>query len=300
MFSWFRNKHEKKKKKKSKLETQFRFTQPSLVICASCSSLYLSNDAFYHQCIGSRYTLSVLPILTPIQQYALQYVHNNCVKKYPINDIRSYLKLNKNNYKTLINKFNNLSQVINFHIEHIQYFINDNYYRNCFETGITSGCKVTSLRNRWENSLFNYIYQTAYPYERCKYGTINLTQSSFVHEAEVYGDCYFILKPEVKNRSTFTMGDSSWKTVPHSFAHPHGFFKLLHKKVIKNIINGKTKNISMNGTYIETQIHGSIQFNRDILAVVVSDDKKYSPMLPWLSEFCKKNNIIFQWRSQII
>lgn len=58
--------------------------------------------------------------------------------------------------------------------------------------------------------MFTNRYSKASPFERVKYGTINLTNDpNGVQCCSGYGASYFLLKEDVRKRCTFTDMDSS-------------------------------------------------------------------------------------------
>lgn len=246
-------------------------------------------------------TQNNLTLLLPIQIKALQYIQTNSKHLYDTmgDIIRTKLDLSHEDYNTLLINFNACVQLINFHSAHLTHFEKDTYYRNRFETNSSSGTMCIQSRKRWENNMFNSIYNSAKPHERCKYGILNIKKELYVMDAAIYGESYFILKPEVKYRSTLTFNDSSTGGKTYSFEHPHHFFLSLPKAIIRAIIDQKQTSAVLGAYYIETQIHGDVIFNRDILAMVADDKHIATDMENNMRSFCEKNNILFQWKYQI-
>ncbi|KAL6803596.1 hypothetical protein J3E68DRAFT_446248 [Trichoderma sp. SZMC 28012] len=102
----------------------------------------------------------------------------------------------------------------------VESLLKDDTYRNQFETGISNGLVATQLggaRDEWERSLFSGAYHdtgnsdtvvNAFdPTLRPKYGALDLMRNSD-GPAPRFGSCYFLLRPEVSSRSTFTFGGS--------------------------------------------------------------------------------------------
>lgn len=83
-------------------------------------------------------------------------------------------------------------------------------YKNQYQTNISSGSLSASNggdRDNWENELFGNIFKNTNSCNRPKYGSLNLILP-IEGASPRFGSCYFITKPEIKNRSTFTYGDS--------------------------------------------------------------------------------------------
>jgi hypothetical protein len=242
-------------------------------------------------------------MLTPIQYKAVTYVNNNCkvnfieLKK----EIMEHLSIDEYMYQKLIDNFNASNIVINFHpAKHLKYYIKDTKYRNQFETKISSGSNDISLRMKWEDNMFNSIYHDAKPYERCKYGALNITKDVYINEAVHYGDSYFIMKPCVKDRSTITFGDSSTYSQAFSLLYPELFLSNLPKEFLREMICNDYINYRHGRDYIECQIHGDILFYRDILACVGDSCHIKTDVGKELEKFCEKNNIILTWKEDIL
>ena len=51
----------------------------------------------------------------------------------------------------------------------------DTHYRNQFETFTSGGTLDSRKRSAWEDDLFDMGYAGAEPFDRCKYGALNVT-----------------------------------------------------------------------------------------------------------------------------
>lgn len=85
-------------------------------------------------------------------------------------------------------------------------------YKSQFETLLSNGSVSAhpgGLRDRWEEQLFGGAYQIKGTTlnERAKYGALNIMMHAD-GPAPRFGSCYFLLKPEVSKRATFTYLDS--------------------------------------------------------------------------------------------
>ncbi|CAE7901397.1 unnamed protein product, partial [Symbiodinium microadriaticum] len=84
------------------------------------------------------------------------------------------------------------------------------FYRNQFETKTSCGAldPENSTRTGWEQALFGDSYNDAKPFDRCKYGALNVTNDfRGVTSASQYGDSYLVLK-DSRLRATFCATDS--------------------------------------------------------------------------------------------
>ena len=90
--------------------------------------------------------------------------------------------------------------------------LEEGIYKNQFETGISNGsvsAYTGGARDEWERSIFNGAYHIpgVEAAHRPKYGALDLMRNAD-GPAPRFGSCFFILKPEVSARSTFTFGGS--------------------------------------------------------------------------------------------
>jgi hypothetical protein len=182
-------------------------------------------------------------------------------------------------------------------------------YRSQFETGISNG-SLTAFgggeRDEWERRLFGGAYHA--PGERDVvrpvYGGLDL-----LHHADGacprFGSCFFVLRPEVAERATFTWGDShlggehvgTWDEL-HSLLAP--LFDTVESRAlalgrtgmtVPSLIDALTRTASLSpppdGTtraseapanasvgralddYVEAQIHGAVSLADDVAALVV-------------------------------
>jgi hypothetical protein len=163
----------------------------------------------------------------------------------------------------------------------LDFIIKDDHLRNRFETGTSGGCLDIDYRSNWEDNLFRDIYKDAEPYERVKYGAINTNcDPNGVVSAHWYGRSYFVMKDDVKIRTTFVYGDSSLKDWHiATFKYFYNILYYIPDIGLKSIIDVATgrdiKNKLTNSAYVEAQIHGPVRFDRDIEMLVVDDSHQY-------------------------
>lgn len=242
--------------------------------------------------------------LEPIQKSAIDFAN----KKAKIHAKASYsnalimfieLGYTENDLKMAINYIENIADItINVRIATIiGHIVNDTHYKNCFEVRPTKYGGGNASRQNWENNMFNNIYDNAEPIDRVKYGAINLfNQEGGCASCKGYGESFFVLKKEVKKRSTFTVGDSAGMMFHiANFKHNNLMFMHMNKdlahKFIKYLRNELTEGIP-SYNYIEVQIHGLVRLNQDIEKLVVRSenltDKKTEDTL---LDFCFANSI---------
>jgi len=90
------------------------------------------------------------------------------------------------------------------------FFEVDDFYRNQFETKTSCGAidGDNQIRKDWEHDLFGGAYDAAKPFDRCKYGALNIMNDyRGVVSANFYGDSYLVLK-DARLRCTFAATDS--------------------------------------------------------------------------------------------
>ena len=171
----------------------------------------------------------------------------------------------------------------------------DGRYKNLFETGKGNGSNCQLTRKRWEDRLFFDGYSDAEPYERVKYGCLNIgNDASGVASAYQYGDSFFILNNDtVRWRATLSDGDTANpKRAVGTFSACYHVIQKFTDDELNNIykkadptINELTSmidepevgelndNFNEYGeifTMKEVQVHGILRFKEDIKILVVS------------------------------
>lgn len=171
----------------------------------------------------------------------------------------------------------------------------DGIYKTQFETGISNGLVAVESggpRDEWERHLFHGAYQAegVTAAQRPRYGALDLMRNAD-GPAPRFGSSFFILKPRVNLRSTFTFGGSQdqpkyqgtadeldailaallEESFTRDFAlgvgnmRPRQLFERL-----ENLEKYPTESTSHNLDHvIEAQVHGEILLGRDVEALVV-------------------------------
>lgn len=195
-----------------------------------------------------------------------KFLENNIDTKY-IDLIHEYIK----SAPITIRLKSNINKSI------FQSFIEEPFIKNRFDNKTNDQLKSDSYftyRFNKESKIFNKIYDNSEPFERVKYGSINIKNSIEGDElAKSYGDFSVFLNESIKDRCTFTYGNSeatmwyvcTYKYFKHLLFHmPIEDIKLIIDLIDKNYINKHMK------TYIEIQIHGEINIQTDINKITLS------------------------------
>lgn len=203
-------------------------------------------------------------------------------------------------------------------------------YKSQFETRISNG-SVSAFsggeRDLWEQRLFGGAYQLdgTTNAHRPKYGALNVMHHPD-GPAPRFGSCYFLLKPEVSRRSTYTYLDShqdpkekgTWDEfdailaalLKDSFLSEFalGEHKLKPPKLMNHLENlekpfgnpaNKEPYRNLNH-YIEAQVHGEISLNEDVEILVADPSFKNRPVGKILQQICKKYSIVLCWHRGFI
>lgn len=142
-----------------------------------------------------------------------------------------------------------------------------------FETKTSKGILDTERRAQVEFNLFG-IKSNASPSERPIYGFMR-EESYGNYAVKQYGNIVFVLKDEVKDRATITMGDSLGETfvptpakkIQKEFLNYDHIAQLKGIRDIKGVVDDTSKIISH---YIEAQVHGGVEIARDVEEVVIT------------------------------
>lgn len=178
--------------------------------------------------------------------------------------------------------------------------LEDGVYKTQFETGISNGLvemQAGGLRDEWERHLFKGAYQTegVSAAQRPRYAALDLMRSPD-GPAPRFGSCFFILKPNVTGRSTFTFGGSQDKPknqgtvdeldsilaalMEESFTRDCalGLQNLRPAQLVDKLCNlGNVDDVLYEkGTtshnldhVIEAQVHGEVRLGHDVEALVI-------------------------------
>ncbi len=184
-------------------------------------------------------------------------------------------------------------------------YFSSGLYKNQFETR-TSGATLTpdpgGTRDRWERILFRGAYHDhpLIPEERPKYAVLNAEGLTVPGASACYGDGIFVLKPEVKARTTITSTDTSYCAVerlgtPEYAAHVlGGLWTTKGMDAISTHVLGKRVPTTEEfHHYIEAQVHGPIDLARDVEQIVLHTSLR--EVAPGVRALSRKFNIPLFW-----
>ena len=280
--------------------------------------------------------------LLPYQSKAIENIRAEAIsrRQTALNTISSVLD-SKNIDMSAYEKATNCVQAnakidIHFHPERLSAngksvadgLLADGEFRNQYETGISSGSPTAfqdGERDLWEKHLFGGAYhvEDATLSSRPKYGALEIMNHPDGASPR-FGSCFLILKSEVSNRSTFTLGgsqedDALEKTGTLSTLEPLMANLILELEKGQGAfgVSNLTINILLNqlreglsvpyqdpsnrplgralDSFIEVQIHGKIDLREDVERLVADPSFKDTHIGEVLEELCAKYNILLNW-----
>jgi hypothetical protein len=188
--------------------------------------------------------------------------------------------------------------------DRLQSMVRDTHYRSQFETKMSNGTFQVRHTSRicWENRLFNNIYDGCKPFQRVKYGCLNIVKDPRgIVAANHYGDSYFVLKA-VRLRCSFSAEDSANANCDLAsceyYNHVLNAYKDSELKLVLEVANGITPRHSSNAlhTYKEVQVHGEIRFSDNIAALIVNKRHRGNAnIITQVKQFCAVNNCAYDF-----
>ena len=188
----------------------------------------------------------------------------------------------------------------------IDAFLVDDHYKNQFETGITGGSSSAypgGSRDNWEKTIFEGGYHQGdfLPAVRPKYGALNATLNA-AGPAGQYGNCFFIVKPELRDRVTLTPFNSSGAQSTHvgTLEHfAHVLKDVSNFEQVMRVASGRDPFIDASSwNYIEAQIHGPVNFDLDLLQMVCAVQFRGTDYEAKLRQFAVKNGVQLIWMDE--
>jgi len=199
-------------------------------------------------------------------------------------------------------------------------------YKSQFETLLSSGSVSAypgGQRDVWEERLFGGAYQQegVTNRDRPKYGALDL----MLHAdgpAPRFGSCYFLLKPEVSHRSTYTYLDSHQNPIERGtyaafddimaallqevflrdsalgehHLRPKRLIQHLRYGLLESYVDPSTRAPNRNlNHYIEAQIHGGIDLKNDVDILVADPSFQATPTGRILEQICSRYPIELYW-----
>lgn len=163
----------------------------------------------------------------------------------------------------------NLGATINFHPDRttpsglpvLEAIRCDGLVKSQFESGMSNGSLSAyegGARWKWEQSAFFGVYDSCEPFERPKYGALDRRMTGGGGSPR-FGSSYFRLKLHVLERTTFCY--------PDSFFEPKNF--CVAKKLSRVVRLADLDDPDLLDDYIEAHVHGPIDVERDVDALVL-------------------------------
>lgn len=161
------------------------------------------------------------------------------------------------------------SVTINFHSDRytsdnkplLEVIADDGCLKSQFETGTSNGGMTAypgGDRWLWEKRVFDGAYDSAPDALRPKYGALNYRNYE-TGASPRFGSCYFQLKAETLERTTFCYPDSFFE--PEDFAVSSRVQALVDKAL--------SSDVDLLDDYIEAHVHGVISLKDDIECLVL-------------------------------
>jgi SPP1 gp7 family putative phage head morphogenesis protein len=177
-------------------------------------------------------------------------------------------------------------------IDNIDNLERDPRIKTQFETGTSQGAVSLGLRNFWERKLIgkasNYGWKpvdsdkTDYGIakaDRPVYAEVTRFHPLEANAGEQYGDISFVLSGKIRERTSFTLDNSSVEGVGSFKSDAHSIFSKPEINARQNVDNFYQAQRKGSDSYVEAQVWGGIDLSkRDVEAVVIEDsvfvDKK--------------------------
>ncbi|MBD7963910.1 DUF3626 domain-containing protein [Fictibacillus norfolkensis] len=280
--------------------------------------------------------------LTQAQQLAIEYVERYAAQhkedaQATIQHLLRMSNITNDEYQKAVHKLKEHARIaLHFHPDRpnssmnciAEALLNDGIYKSQFETLLSNGSVSAypgGLRDRWENQLFGGAYQTKGTTlnERAKYGALNIMKHSD-GPAPRFGSCYFLLKPEVSKRATFTYLDSHQNprekgtfgefdmiisalfeeifTRDYALGEPNLMVSSLIQHLVQQIEmpfeDPAEKQVYRNlNHYIEAQVHGDLLLKKDAEILVADPSFIGTKVGDTLTSLCAKYDIKLYYHS---
>lgn len=252
---------------------------------------------------------TAIAVLNETQRRAVDYViersRTESDKVYPslVERVCRLGYLEKDVQRTLQWIRNEAPIIIHVSLERaLGFLVKDTHYRNQFETRTSGGSTDLRARSSWEDNIFNNIYASSPPFDRVKYGVLNIVGDPHgVRSCYHYGDSFLQLK-KVRLRTTFASMDTSCGAVKLSCCEYYG--NVLNEYTdmeLKAILDVATRRVpsmksDMISNYKEVQIHGPVCLSENVECIVVNHRYRgETSMETLLEEFVKKNGCNLIW-----
>jgi hypothetical protein len=185
----------------------------------------------------------------------------------------------------------------------IDHMISSGHQCNTFELNNYWGASYGNTRDGWERTLFSGDYQV-HPLvadERPKYGALNAVKNPS-GGSPTHGNAFLILKSGVKERATFTPQDSS-----HCSADQVGTAGNMERvlldvpaddslRQVMDVALGRKESGAMPPyQYLEAQVHGPVDYSKDVAALVVGNHYRGTPYEEQIRRFSELTGVPVRW-----
>ena len=221
----------------------------------------------------------------------MSIIHSGKSINEKINDFEDYLKANKTTLNEFINEVNDFVKTgdivrhdtLQKFIDNIDNFEADPRIKTQFETGTTKGYLSKDMRNFWERRIIGQADNPDIPSneDRTNYGISDIHRPVYAEVTKIhplegnakrYGDIAFIFSDEARNRTTYTLGNSSEKNLGSFQNNAATIFQKYDVDARRTYQNFKMAKNQGSLTYVEAQVWGGIDLSKgDIKAVVIPD-----------------------------
>jgi hypothetical protein len=285
--------------------------------------------------------------LLPHQIKALEFVQAIAIRKSrearnTIAEILARAGLNESAFDDAMSSIQTHAQVgIHFHPERLsrtgqgvaEALLQEGIYKSQFETGLSSGSPTAfpdGERDLWEQRLFGGAYHAlgASLADRPKYGALEIMYHPDGASPR-FGSCYFILRSEVSQRSTFTFGgsqedDALNRTGTLSALEPviaaliseveitHGALGvggLTPAELLAQFTGGLSKPFRDPSnrplgraldSFVEVQVHGPISLSKDVERLVADPSFRGGPIEKLLLAISARYHFPLHWHPGFI
>lgn len=201
--------------------------------------------------------------------------------------------------------------------------LRDGVYRNQYEIGISNGSPTAfegGQRDLWERAMFGGAYADIHlAAERPAYGALIVAPHPD-GPCPRFGSCYFILRPEVSQRCTFTWGGTneddalSRSGTLQNFAPviaaamrqlqgapgALGIADLTEQGLISRLSSTSSPSHALElgnvlDSFVEAQIHGAIDLSLDVVSLVADPAFAKTSIGALLEQLCERYGIELAW-----
>lgn len=283
--------------------------------------------------------------LTNAQQLAIQHIASHAQANKDeaesiIQEVLAMSNIAKDTLEQAINSINRHARVaLHFHPDRLnaakisiaEALLEEGVYKSQFETLLSSGSVSAypgGQRDIWEEQLFGGAYQTegTTNAERPRYGALNL----MLHPdgpAPRFGSCYFLLRPHMTTRCTFTYLDSHQEPeekgtlekfdmilavlLKDAFQNeyalgereltPGKLMKHLTSKLSLPLQDPSDKLVKRNlNHYIEAQVHSIVSLKEDAEALVADPSFQGTKTGEVLEKLCGHYDLRLYWHQGFV